>query len=49
MAHFRILNKLIRLMKATMEDSTYYVKIGTIITDGFKVGNRWRWTGAQSL
>jgi hypothetical protein len=38
MAHFRILNKLIRLTKATMENSTYYVKIGTIMTDDFKVG-----------
>ena len=25
-------------MKATMENSTYYVKIGTIMTDGFKAG-----------
>jgi hypothetical protein len=39
MAHFGMPNKLIRLMKATMEDSTYYVKIGIIMTDGFKVGN----------
>jgi len=38
MAHFGILNKLIRLMKATMENSTYYVKVETIMTDGFKVG-----------
>jgi hypothetical protein len=38
MAHFGILNKLIRLTKATMENSTYYVKIGTIMTDGFKIG-----------
>jgi hypothetical protein len=30
MAHFGIPNKLIRLTKATMEDSTYYVKIGTL-------------------
>jgi hypothetical protein len=36
MTHFRIPNKLIRLTKATMEDSTYYVEI---MTDGFKVGN----------
>jgi sorting nexin-29 len=36
--HFGIPNKLIRLTKATMENSTYYVKIGTIMTDGFKVG-----------
>jgi len=38
MAHFGIPYKLIRLTKATMENSTYYVKIGTIMTDGFKVG-----------
>jgi hypothetical protein len=38
MAHFGIPNKLIRLTKATMENSTYYVKTGTIVTDGFKVG-----------
>ena len=38
MANFGILNKLIRLTKATMENSTYYVQIGTIMTDGFKVG-----------
>jgi len=37
MAHFGIPNKLIRLMKASMENSTYYVKIGTITKDGFKV------------
>jgi len=35
MARFGILNKLIRLTKATVENSTYYVKIGTIMTDGF--------------
>jgi hypothetical protein len=35
MAYFGIPNKLIRLTKAT-----YSVKIGTIMTDGFKVGNR---------
>ena len=39
MAFFGILNKLIRLTKATMEDSTYHVKIGTTMTDGFKIGN----------
>ena len=39
MAHFGIPNKLIRLTKATMEDSTNHVKIGTIMTDGFQVGN----------
>jgi hypothetical protein len=38
MAQFGIPNKLIRLMKATMENSTYYVKTRTIMTDGFKVG-----------
>ena len=38
MAHFGIPNKLIRLTRATMENSTYYVKIGTIMTDSFKVG-----------
>ena len=38
MAHFGIPNKLIWLTKPTMENSTYYVKIGTIMTDGFKVG-----------
>ena len=38
MAHFGIPDKLIRLTKATMENSTYRVKIGTIMTDGFKVG-----------
>jgi hypothetical protein len=39
MAHFGIPDKLIRLKKATMENSTYHVKRGTIMTDGFKVGN----------
>ena len=38
MAHFGIPNKQIRLTKATKESSTYYVKIGTIMADGFKVG-----------
>jgi len=38
MAHFGIPNKLIRLTKATMENSTYYVKIGTIVMNVFKVG-----------
>ena len=38
MAHFGIPGKLIRLTKATMENSTYRVKIGTIMTDGFKIG-----------
>jgi hypothetical protein len=39
MAHFGIPNKLKRLTKPTMEDSTYCVKIGTIMTGGCKVGN----------
>jgi sorting nexin-29 len=39
MAYFGIPNKLISLTKATMEDSIYHVKIGTIMTDGFQVGN----------
>jgi len=39
MAHFGITNKLIRLTIATMENSTYSVKMGSIMTDGFKVGN----------
>jgi len=38
MAHFGIPNKLIRLTKATLENSTSYVKTGTIMMDGFKVG-----------
>ena len=38
MAHFGIPDKLISLTKATMENSTYRVKIGTIMKDGFKVG-----------
>jgi len=38
MVHFGIPDKLIRLTKATMENSTYHVKKGTIMTDGFKVG-----------
>jgi len=37
MAHFGIPNKLIRLTKATAENSTYCVKIGTAMMDGFKV------------
>jgi mannose/fructose/N-acetylgalactosamine-specific phosphotransferase system component IIB len=36
---FGIPNKLIRLTKATMEDSIYYVNIGPIMTHGFKVQN----------
>jgi hypothetical protein len=39
MASFEIPNKLIRLTEAAMEDSTHHVKIGTITTDGFKVGS----------
>jgi hypothetical protein len=39
MTSFEIQNKLIRLTEATMEDSTYHVKIGAITTDGFKVEN----------
>jgi hypothetical protein len=38
MAHFGIPDELIRLTKSTKENSTYHVKIGTIMTDGFKVG-----------
>jgi len=38
LAHFGIPNKLIRLTKATVENSTYCVKIRTVMTDGFKVG-----------
>jgi hypothetical protein len=37
-AHFENPDKLIRLTKTTMEISTYRVQIGTIMTDGFKVG-----------
>jgi hypothetical protein len=36
---FGIPNKLVRLMKVTMNDSTYHDKIGLMITDGFKEGN----------
>jgi hypothetical protein len=36
---FEMPNKLVRLTEATMDDSTYYVKIGTMITNGFKVRN----------
>jgi hypothetical protein len=38
MVHFGIPDRLIRLMKATMEISTYHIKTGTIMMDGFKVG-----------
>jgi hypothetical protein len=33
---FGIPNKLVRLMKVTMNDSTYHDKIGLMITDGLK-------------
>jgi hypothetical protein len=36
---FEIQNKLMRLIKAIKEDSTYHVKIGPMMADGFKVGN----------
>jgi len=39
MAYFGIPNKLIRITNSTMENSTSYVKIGTILMDGFKVGS----------
>ena len=38
MAYFGIQSKLIRLTQVTMENSTYRVKIGTIMMDGFQVG-----------
>jgi hypothetical protein len=38
MAYFGIPSKLIRLTQATMENSTYHLKIGTIMTDGLQVG-----------
>ena len=38
MAYFGIPNKLIRLRQVTMENSTYHVKIGTVMTVGFQVG-----------
>jgi len=38
MANYGIPNKLIRLTKATVENSTYCVKTATIMTDGFKIG-----------
>jgi hypothetical protein len=37
--NFFILNKFIRLIKATMNDLMYHVKIGQMMNDGFKVGN----------
>ena len=39
MKHFGIPNKLKRLMKVTVNDVTYHVKIGLMINDGFKVGD----------
>ena len=39
MKHFGIPNKLKRLMKVTVNDVTYHVKIGLMINDGFKVEN----------
>jgi len=38
MAYFGIPSKLIRLTQVTMENLSYHVKIGTIMTDGFQVG-----------
>jgi len=38
MAYFGIPRKLIRLTQVAMENSTYHVMIGTIMTDGFQVG-----------
>jgi hypothetical protein len=40
-------NKLIRLTKATIEDSTYHVKIVPMMTDGFQ-GRKWLETGRQT-
>jgi hypothetical protein len=48
MVYFGIPNKLIRLTKATMVNSIYHVKIGTNMTDGFKVGTGLK-QGTQSL
>lgn len=39
MKFFGIQNKLMRLIQTTMNNSTYYVKIGLMMTDGFKEGN----------
>jgi len=36
---FGIPIKLTLLIKATMNDSTYHVKIEQMMTDGFKIGN----------
>ena len=38
MVYFGIPSKLIRLTQVTLENSTYHVKIGTIMTGGFQVG-----------
>jgi hypothetical protein len=32
-------NKVVRLTKATIKDSTYHVKIGPVMNEGFRVGN----------
>jgi hypothetical protein len=40
MAYFRIQSKPIKLTQVTTEYSTYHVKIGTIMMDGFQVGTR---------
>ena len=39
-ANFGITNELIRLTKASMGNSTYYVKTGKMMTNGFNVGTR---------
>ena len=39
MNFFGIPNKVMRLIKATVNNSTYHVKTGLMMTDGFKVGN----------
>jgi len=38
MAYCGILSKLIRLTQVTMENSTYHVKLGSVMIDGFQVG-----------
>jgi hypothetical protein len=40
MAYFGTLNKLTMLKKANMENSTFCVNIGTVMTGGFKVRTR---------
>jgi hypothetical protein len=37
--NFLFPDKLRRLIKATMNDLTYHVKIGQMMNDGFNVGN----------